>query len=99
MSRDVAYTPAAERDLLLLYDYIAERSGADRAKAYTDTIQARCVGLAFFPERGTRRDDIRRGVRIIGFERRVTIAFHSTADAVIIDRVIYGGRDLSTIMR
>jgi hypothetical protein len=43
-----------------------------------------------FPERGRRRDDLRPGLRIIGFGRRVTIAFH-VAD--------YAGRDLRRAFR
>jgi len=49
------------------------------------------------PERGIRRDDLRRGLRILGFERRAVIAFLVTADTVTILRVLYGGRDLETI--
>lgn len=52
-----------------------------------------------FPERGTRREDLRSGLRIIGFERRVTIAFHVAADRITVDRVLYGGRDLSRALR
>jgi toxin ParE1/3/4 len=48
-----------------------------------------------FPERGTRRDDLRPGLRIVGYRRRVTIAFHVGDDSVTIDRVLYGGRDLA----
>lgn len=54
------------------------------------------MGFADFPERGRRRDDLRPGLRIIGFERRVTIAFHISSGAVIIDRILYGGRELET---
>jgi toxin ParE1/3/4 len=46
-----------------------------------------------FPERGTRRDDLAPGVRTIGFERRVTIAFRVLEDAVEILAVAYAGRD------
>jgi len=50
--------------------------------------------LTSIGERGTKRDDIRPGLRIIGFERRVTIAFHIAPGMVTIDRILYGGRDL-----
>ena len=46
-----------------------------------------------FPERGTRRDDLRPGLREIGVGRRATIAFHVGAGTVTIDRILYGGRD------
>jgi toxin ParE1/3/4 len=45
-------------------------------------------------ERGTRRDDIRPGLRIVGFERRMVIAFHVDERTATIDRILYGGRDL-----
>jgi toxin ParE1/3/4 len=52
-----------------------------------------------FPERGRRRDDLRPGLRIIGFDRWVTIAFHVAGDRIIIDRIFYGGRDLTRAFR
>ncbi len=47
-----------------------------------------------FPDRGIRRDDLRSGVRILGFERRAVIAFQIGAETVTILRILYGGRDL-----
>lgn len=80
------------QDLIKLYAYIEAQSGPDRARAYTGRIEARCAGLADFPERGRQRNDLRPGLRIMGFERRVTIAFHVSSENVVIDRVLYGGR-------
>jgi toxin ParE1/3/4 len=94
---EVVFAPEARDDLLQLYDYIAARSGPARARAYTERILSYCLGFGTFPERGTRRDDLRPGLR--GFARRVTIAFHISDDTVTIDRVLYGGRDLSTALR
>jgi toxin ParE1/3/4 len=90
----VVFAPEARDDLLQLYGYIAERSGAERALAFTDRIVAHCEGLATFPERGTKRDDLRPGLRVTGLARRVTIAFHVTGGTVTIDRILYAGRDL-----
>jgi hypothetical protein len=45
------------------------------------------------------RDDILPGLRVVGFERRVTIAFLITADAVLIEGVFYGGRDFDAILQ
>jgi toxin ParE1/3/4 len=53
--------------------------------------------LQTFPERGRRRDELLPGLRIVGFERRVSIAFHVANRVVTIDRVLYGGRDLSIL--
>jgi toxin ParE1/3/4 len=92
---DVSFSPQASTDLFEIYDYIAPRGGAERALAYVQRIQAACLNLASFPARGTRRDDIRPGLRVTGFEGRVTIAFHVGAERVVIVRILYAGRDLS----
>jgi plasmid stabilization system protein ParE len=39
------------------------------------------------------RDDIRPGLRVVGFERRATIAFRVEDDRVTILRIFHGGRD------
>lgn len=94
MTRRVVFSPEAQDDLRQLSLYIAERSGTARAIAYLDRIEARCLGLRDSPERGTRRDDLWPGLRTMGFEQRVTIAFTIAANAVTILRILYGGRDL-----
>jgi toxin ParE1/3/4 len=98
VNRRVVFAPEAQEDLLRLYDFIDKRAGPERAQAYTERVASYCAKLEDFPERGTRRDDLRPGLRIIGFERRMTIAFHVTADRVTIDRVFYGGRDWETLL-
>jgi len=45
------------------------------------------------------RDDLLPGLRVSGFERRVTIAFVATDSAVLIEGVFYGGRDFETTFR
>jgi toxin ParE1/3/4 len=94
LTRRVVFSPEARNDLFELYDYIADRSGAERALPFTERIARFCEALADFPERGTRRDELRPGLRTIGFSRRVTIGFHVTDDRVVVDRILYGGRDL-----
>lgn len=94
MKRRVVFSPEAQGDLLQLYDFVAGWAGNARALGYVERISAHCTGFADFPERGARRDDIRPGLRVSGFERRVAIAFTVAADAVTILRVLYGGRDL-----
>jgi toxin ParE1/3/4 len=98
VEREVVFAPEARDDLLELYDYIAAQAGPERARGYTERIVSYCRGFSTFPERGARRDDLRPGLRLIGFERRVTIAFHAAADKVTIDRILYGGRDLKTAL-
>ena len=94
MAYEVVFAPEARDDLLQLYDYIAAQSGPARAQR----ILSYCLGFETFPERGMRRDDVRPGLRIVGFARRVTIAFHISDGTVTIDRVLYAGRDLTTAL-
>ena len=100
-TRRVILRPAAEDDLTDLYHYIAERSGyPGRAIGYIRRLRTYCDTLATFPERGQRQDDIRQGLWVIGFERRVVIAYTilETGD-IEIGRIFYGGRDYETLLR
>jgi toxin ParE1/3/4 len=98
MKYKVTFRPQAGADLFGLYSYIAAQAGHAIAGAYIDRIEAACMALATFPARGTRRDDIRPGLRTMGFERRATIALRVVHREVVIVRVFYGGRDFERIM-
>ena len=76
-----------------LLDWIAERAGNKVAQAYIDRLEAYCQGFEFASERGHRRDGIRPGLRVVGFERRVAVAFTVGPLEVTILRLYYGGRD------
>jgi toxin ParE1/3/4 len=97
VSHRIEFSPEALGDLIDLYDYIALRDGFDLAIGYIDRIEDCCRNLAVFPERGIRRDDLRPGLRILGFERRAAIALQVGVETVTILRILYGGRDLETV--
>jgi toxin ParE1/3/4 len=99
MKYRVSFRPRAEADLIGLFEYIAEVSGRDVADEYIGRIETACVSLATFPKRGKRHDDISPGLRTIGFERRVTVAFCVSKEEVVIVRIFYGGRDYETLLR
>lgn len=96
---EVVFLPAAEADLFALYRHIAEDAGRDVAGAYIDRIEEACIGLETSPRRGTRRDDIRKGLRTMGFEGRATIVFQVGKAEVTIVRIFYGGQDYERILR
>ena len=56
------------------------------------------MALETFPHRGHRRDDLRPGLRIMGFERRASIAFQVLPGEVVIVRIFFGGRDYEGIL-
>jgi len=91
--RDVIYSAEAGDDLDWIYDAIAGAGSPLTASKYEQRIRAFCEGLDYASERGRRRDDIRPGLRVVGFERRVTIAFIVEPKRVVILRIFYGGRD------
>ncbi|MBX9931207.1 MAG: type II toxin-antitoxin system RelE/ParE family toxin [Methylobacterium sp.] len=98
MTAEVVFREAAQTDLFEFYRYIADQAGRIRAGAYIDRIEAACLQLAEFPERGTRRDDLGPGLRTIGVERLATIIFRIDEGTVVIGRILYGGRDLQALL-
>jgi toxin ParE1/3/4 len=97
----VIFTPRAERQLAHLYGYIADQSGEARAENYVGKIVAACHALSTFPERGSKRDDVRPNLRTIGYAKSVTIAFsvNPTTEAVAVHGVFYGGQDFEQVLR
>lgn len=99
MARKVVFRAAAERDLTKLYRDIRDQRGEPTvAIDYIRRIRAYCEGFSELPERGAKRDDIRPGLRIIGFERRVAIAFTFDERHVRIGRIFYGGRNYEALL-
>jgi len=90
----VVSAPEAEDHLLALFFQIVAASSADIAAKYTEAIVKQCEILRTFPEGGAQRGDIRPGLRVFGFRRRVSIAFEITGDVVTILGVFYGGRNI-----
>jgi toxin ParE1/3/4 len=82
-------------DLIDLKRHIEDQAGADIAGGYINRIERFCRGLDILPHRGASRDDVRKGVRILVFERRVTIAYRIKEDSVIILRVFGAGQDVT----
>jgi toxin ParE1/3/4 len=96
--RIVLFSPEARNDLIALYDWIARAANPDIALSYVERIEAFCSRLSFASQRGHRRDDVRPGLRIVGFERRVTVAFTVEDSRVVILRLFYGGRNWEALI-
>jgi toxin ParE1/3/4 len=97
MTHQVIFDEAAEDDLRMIGEWIAERASVETAIGYVERLRSYCRGFDIFPARGTLRDDLEPGLRTIGFERRVLIAFKVYQTTVVILRVLYGGRDLGAV--
>lgn len=87
--------PEAESDLDEIWWYIAQDSphNADR---FLDRIQERCLGLTDFPQMGTRRDELKAGLRSqpVG---NYLIFYFPLEDGIDIIRVLHGSRDVDAI--
>jgi toxin ParE1/3/4 len=95
----VVLRPEADADLDRLYIYIRDASGdPEIAIRYIRRIRVFCDGLGTFPTRGRSRDDIRKGLRIVSFERRVVITYTIEADVVRIGHFFYGGQDYEALL-
>ncbi|MDR2155775.1 MAG: type II toxin-antitoxin system RelE/ParE family toxin [Burkholderiaceae bacterium] len=99
MSYKVVFSPEAEEQLVELYRFIAAAASPSIAARYTDAIVSYCTSLSTFPHRGTRRDDVRPGLRITHYRKRAVIAFDVTDGLVSIIGVFYGGQDYETILQ
>lgn len=99
MTYTVIISTAAEADLFAIHNYIAERAGGAIALRFVESIETYCLGFAHTPERGTRRDELRPGLRTVGFRRRATILFEVERDArrVVIHGIYYAGRSVERL--
>lgn len=97
--RRVVFRREALAQLEELYDYVAEAASQQVAGDLVDAIVAFCEDLEPFPLRGVARDDIRPGLRTIGYRRRGVVAFVVRDDAVVVLGVFYGGRDYEPLLR
>ena len=99
MEYEVIFTPEANRHLAKLYEFIEGELSPETAQRFTNSIVDYCNGFSTFPHRGTQRDDLRHGLRIVGFRRRGVIAIVVRTNQVFIIGVFYGGQDYETALR
>ncbi|WP_147482290.1 type II toxin-antitoxin system RelE/ParE family toxin, partial [Pseudomonas syringae] len=90
MAYSVEFAPEALDQLAALYRYIATAASPEIAQQYTDAIVTHCEELRTFPHRGNQRDDIRPGLRVTNYRKRVVIAFAVGATQVSILGIFYG---------
>lgn len=95
----VVLTPEALDQVRAIERYIAAASGYPTiAQRYVDALVSFCESLATFPQRGTRRDDIRPGLRLVPYRGTAEVAFVVTGEQVWIVGVFYGGQDYESAL-
>ncbi|WP_313618113.1 type II toxin-antitoxin system RelE/ParE family toxin [Agrobacterium sp.] len=90
----VRLSPEAQTDIVRIHARIVEKSGSPvTADRYIDRISVFLSSLNVFPERGTVREEVRPGLRIIGFEHSASVAFVVEDDDVVVLRILAKGQE------
>ena len=97
--RTVNFSPSARSDLVAVFDYVTSVAGISVAKNYVDRIETFIMNLDIASERGRLRDDIRSGLRVVGFEKRLVVAFKVDENRVTILRVLSRGQNWQEILK
>ena len=93
----LAYSAPALRDLQSIYRHIAAESPSN-AYRFVTAIEDRCELIVSAPLSGRLRADLRPGIRIVPFRRRVVIAYRVAGTSIDILRIFYGGQDYEAIL-
>ncbi len=91
--RRVLIAPEAAADINEIYDWVAKAASPQVAIGYIGRIETFCRELGTGGERGHLRADVRPGLRIMGFERRLTVAFVVGEETVTVLRVFATGQN------
>ena len=96
---EIVFAKRALRDLDRLEGRIAREAGnLPTAERYCDRIVQACLRIGDAPEGSPLRDDIRSGLRLRHFERRLIIAYRIESERVVIFRIIDGRRNYPRIL-
>jgi toxin ParE1/3/4 len=99
-SLPVEFTAQARRDLNRIYRMIVDRSAAPIAAArFIDRLEERCRRIGDLPEGAPVRKGLRRGTRLVRFEKAAMIAYVVENEIVVIARIYYRGRDYLRLLR
>ncbi|WP_152046664.1 type II toxin-antitoxin system RelE/ParE family toxin [Aureimonas psammosilenae] len=96
MTRAVVFHRAAEKDLDLIYEAIAEDSPSN-AIGFVRRLREHCLRFAHMPHRGQVLAGTNEIVRTTPFEKRAVIAYRVDDDRVTVLRIAYAGRDLRSL--
>ncbi|WP_235911295.1 type II toxin-antitoxin system RelE/ParE family toxin [Brucella pseudogrignonensis] len=78
---------------MAFYGWIAERASPQPALGYIDRLENQMRGFDFASQPGTLGNDMREGLRTVGFEHRATIAFNVTEQEVVVLGFFYCGQN------
>ncbi len=96
----VEFDDEAFQDLAGIRDHIAMVGGSAAAAGFVDRVLSHLEGFQDTPKRGYLREDIRPGLRTVGWRRTLTIAFtvDDAGATVRILAILYRGRDTGRVL-
>lgn len=99
MSLRVVLARTAQKDLAQIGRWIAEAGAPQTGRRYVARIKERLAGLGVAPEAGRPYGFDDPGLRVIGYERRIMIAYRVEKTRIIVVRVFYGGQNWQKILQ
>jgi plasmid stabilization system protein ParE len=91
--RRVVLSPAAQKDLRAITDWLADETSPRFAAVYARKIVGRIKTLTVGGERGTLREINGRSFRLVPILSSISIAFDVTDTTIVVFKVIHGGRN------
>ena len=97
-SYEVRFSEEALADLGNIFNDLLPVAGERVAREFVGRLEAACLKLGTFPERGSVCSHIRPGLRLIGYRRQASIAFVVVETDVLILRLFRSGADTEAIL-
>lgn len=94
----VRFSDDALADLGNIFTDLLPKAGERVARDFVGRLEAACLELSTFPERGSIRSHVRPGLRLIGYRRQASIAFVVTDTDVLILRIFRRGADTEAVL-
>jgi toxin ParE1/3/4 len=101
MKYQVHVTGAAYRDLLDLYEYVAENDAAENAERLLDQLRGSCAGLSHHPQRGHFTEELMRlGPRLCReiHLKPYRIVYRIAGREVFVIAIVDGRRDVQSLL-
>lgn len=93
----IRFTPQADRDFIEIYQYIA-RDNIAAADRHHQLLRSRCLDLVDQPRIGTKRDEIKPGLRSVAEGDYVIFYRIEDQDRVAILRLLHAKRDITKLI-
>lgn len=97
-SYQVRFADEALADLGSIFTELLPVAGERVARDFAGRLEAACLRLGTFPERGSLRSNVRPGLRLIGYRHQASIAFVVTEAEVLILRVFRRGANTEALL-